>query len=130
MFVSQLGTDIQDDAATPAQRERMRWIVGQMKAIAESIRQAQARNDTATVRSLQTLSRKLKDELIALQKAVSGQALRQVQGAESGVFDTVGEKLARTVRTYALWGAVGIGLAIILPPLLQGAVMRRSNRRR
>lgn len=130
MFVTQLGADIQDDAATPAQRARMLWIVGQLKAFAESIRQAQARNDAAGVRSLQALSKKLKSELLALQQAVSAQAKRQEQGAEAGVFDTVGEKLARTVRTYAIWGAVGIGLAIILPPLLQGAVSRRSNRRR
>jgi hypothetical protein len=110
---------VKEDPATPEQRARDRFLIAQIAAIAEALRQAQARGDTATVRALQTMKDKLYAEHLAIQRAIIAQANAQHQAAESGALASPLERAAAAVRKYALLGGLLIGAAIIVPPLLR-----------
>jgi len=119
-YVRSLGIgQVPEDPATPAQRARDNFLISQINAIAESLRQAQARGETATVRSLQALKDKLMTEHLAIQRAIIAQSNALKQAAESGALASPLERIAATVRKYALLGGLAIGAAIILPPLLR-----------
>jgi len=118
-YVRSLGFgQVKDDPATPEQRARDRFLIGQINVIAESLRQAQARGDTGTVRALQAIKDKLMAEHMAIQKAIIAQAAAQNQAAESGALASPLERIAASVRKYALIGGLLLGAAIIVPPLL------------
>jgi hypothetical protein len=119
-YVRSLGFgQVKEDPATPAQRARDAFLIQQIGALAEAIRQAQARGDTAAVRAMQATKDKLYAEHLAIQKAIIAQAAAQSQAAESGALASPLERIAASVRKYALLGGLLIGAAIIVPPLLR-----------
>jgi Na+-translocating ferredoxin:NAD+ oxidoreductase RnfC subunit len=107
------------DPATPAQRQRMEWLGEQLHAIGLAIQQAQARGDTAAVTTLRAMANKLNAERMALMKTINTQGAQQQQAAESGALASPLERVAASVRKYALIGGLLIGAAIIVPPLLR-----------
>lgn len=107
------------DPATPAQRQRMEWLANQLHAIGLAIQQAQARGDTAAVTALRAMANKLNAERVTLQNTIIAQAKQQEQAAESGALASPLERVAASVRKYAVIGGLLIGAAILLPPLLR-----------
>jgi hypothetical protein len=119
-YVRSLGFgQVKEDPATPEQRARDRFLITQISALAESIRQAQARGDTAAVNAMQKIKDKLMAEHLAIQKAIIAQSVAQNKAAESGALASPLERIAATIQKYALIGGVLIGAALIVPPLLR-----------
>lgn len=119
-YVRSLGFgQVKDDPATPEQRARDAFLIGQIGALAEAIRQAKARGDTGTAALMQKTKDKLYAEHLAIQRAIIAQAAAQKDAAESGALASPLERLAAGIRKYALIGGLLVGAAIIVPPLLR-----------
>jgi hypothetical protein len=119
-YVRSLGlAAVPEDPATPEQRARDRFLIAQIGALAEAIRQAKARGDTATAAAMQKTKDKLYAEHLAIQKAIIAQATALKEAAESGALASPLERLAAGIRKYALIGGLLVGAAIIVPPLLR-----------
>lgn len=116
----------ENDAATPAQRARMKFLEGQLHAIGLARLQARDRGDTATDATLGRLAVKLDTERRALERQIIAQATRQKDLAESGAYDSPLEKIAGAIRKTAVIGAVALGALVLLPPLLRGRGGRRG----
>jgi hypothetical protein len=116
---------IQEDAATPAQRARMNFLSEQLHAIGLARLQARDRGDTVTDAALGKLAVKLDNERRALEAQIIAQTQKQQDLANAGAFDSPLERIAATVRKAAVIGGVGLVALVLLPPLLRN---RRGSR--
>lgn len=108
----------QTDWATPAQRERDRFLITQIAAIAEAIRQAQARGDDAAVKAMQATKDKLFAEHMAIQRAIVAQGGTGTAAAEARPYGAF-QGLYDTLTKAGKYAAIGLAAVLLLPPLLR-----------
>lgn len=99
-------------------RSRLTFLTGQLSAIATSMRQALARNDTTTLETLRSLYRKLSSEASGLRQQISaaempGDFIQQLDKFSDDVLQ-VGRSLGEI--------PAGIGSAFKALPVILGAV--------